>query len=257
MSEEKEPARTFSEKLRDYIPFFTSMLMIAGIGFTYYTYFYDVQKLPALLVENSMTKIDETENFYIIKMNVRIINKSKSLLEVIANQGKLYSLRCGLNTDNSSDEEFLNKIIDSVEYAQENLEFEPIEINKNIECDDRELIGFYQPTHNASWLLPEETITSEIISAVSKTFDKVSFFYRIDYGLSEENIFPKYVKETDGEVNYKIFVINEKDSTKIHQLNYEDPDDIKLIKKNIMAISATKTDLWLSNTDAVKNTLKK
>ncbi len=244
------------EKLKDLIPFFTSMLMIAGISFTYYTYFFDVQKIPQIIIENTLTKIDETQSYYIIKINIKLKNQSKSKVEIIANQSKLFASRCRLFEKNSGDVNFMRKILDSIDFDEADTELDRIDINKYMECSDKELTGYYQPMINSSWFLPDETSISEFISAVPKTFDVLNLETRVHFALGEEDIVPRYEKE-DGDINYKLYVIEEHDSTRRHELNTDDEQDKKLFLKNTVVDLSTNSQFWLSSNNAIKNSMKK
>lgn len=251
------PQKTLIEKSKDLIPFFTSMLMIAGISFTYYTYFFDVHKTPQIIIENTMNKIDETERYYIIKINIKVKNQSKSRVEIIANQSKLYALRCRLFDNKTGDVNFMTKILDSLDISETDSEINNIDINKYMECSDKELVGYYQPMINTAWFLPEETAMCEFISAVPKTFDVANLETKVHFALSEEELFPIYQKDSLGDINYKIYVIDDKDTSKKHELNMENEEDKKLVIKNTVIDLIVNSQLWLSGNNAIKNSNKK
>lgn len=238
---------SFFNKLIALLPLISSLLMLVTIAFTYYTYFYDVQKVPQLIVQIKLEKIEETANHIITKIIINVKNQSKSRVDIVANQGKFFGYNCNLiNPDSIGTDPFIKKIQDTVNgYVQKNYHGREIEIHKNIDCINENLIGFFQPFHNDIWLLPEEMFNDEIITAVPKVYDLVRFYYSINYSLKQKNITSNYVIDSSGNINYRMFFFDEKDSLKTHELDYTSEEDREILLKYEIIYTGTKSELWL------------
>jgi len=52
--------KSIFEKIKEIIPLVTPLLMFSAIAFTYFTYFFDINKTPQIIVQNTITKLHET-----------------------------------------------------------------------------------------------------------------------------------------------------------------------------------------------------
>lgn len=259
--ENRPEPRPMVDRIKDFVPFLTSMLMIAGISFTYYTYFYDVRNTPQLLFEKNITKIDETENFYIIKISVFVKNLSKRKVDIVSNQMKLYGLRCKLNYDSMAynDERFKEEMLSRYDTIQRTHQLHTLNLNKYLDCGSHEFIGFYQPIHNDSYLLPEESLSGEITAAVQKIYDMAGLEIVIWYAKDDEGLLPVFERDINGDVNYNVYVLegDGKDSTKKHQISILDDEDKSVREKKEIMLTALSTTYWLGSDNAIKNLNKK
>lgn len=235
------------EKFVSLLPLLTSLLMLATIALTYYTYFYDVQKVPQITLNIGLDKIDETQTHFIVKIAINIRNQSKSKVEVVANQGKLFGYNCSLiSGDSQSTKNFLNKVEDTIEYYEKHSPGSSMEIHRNINCIDDDLIGFFQPFHNDTWMLPDETFSDEIITSIPKGYDLVRFYFNINYCLKRKNLTSRYSPEENGDINYHIIVVDEKDSLKNRILDLGKESDKQVLLDYEIINSGIKSELWLS-----------
>ncbi|MDZ4711374.1 MAG: hypothetical protein SGI89_03505 [bacterium] len=244
MSEKEDtpkPEKTMLERIRETIPMITPMIMISGIAFTYYSYFYDIQKIPQLVSTIKIEKVQETKDFFMVKLFFRIKNQSKSRVEIIANLGKLYGYKCSMS-DTLSSSEFTKNIQDTVSQLTD----DAIEISRNFDRTDETLIGFYQPIHNSTWLQPDEIGEVDVVTAIPKKFDLAYLLYSVDYATREENLVAKYRTEANHDINYYLYKIDSNDSTKITEVKFDEEDDVNWLKEHKMARRVDKTELWLS-----------
>ncbi|MEO6695618.1 MAG: hypothetical protein ABIY50_04415 [Ignavibacteria bacterium] len=220
---EVTPKKTIFEKFRETIPLITPLLMLAAISFTYFTYFFDINKIPQVSVQNTVTKLYETDKYYIVKISLKVKNQSKTRVEVLANLGKLYGYRVSIK-DSKNDSLFIERIMDTIRRTVITNKEEPFELHRDLSYHDERLLGFYQPIHNASWMLPEQTYTNEIVAAVPKFFDIVYYYYNIDFTNDEENIFSRYKRDKNGDPEYELYTVDGNDTITLRELNIENQD---------------------------------
>ena len=254
---EEIPKKTIFEKLREIIPMVTPLLMFSAIAFTYFTYFFDISKTPQITIQNAITKLHETDEYYIIKLSLKIKNQSKTKVAIIANLGKLYGYRCTIN-ELKNDSSFIEKIIDTLQSLNRLHKAEPFELHQNLNWHDERLIGFYQPIHNASWFLPEEIYTQEIVTAIPKSIDVVYYYFNIDYTDDERDIFSRYVRDRSGDPEYQLYTVNENDTITLRDLNIENEDSV-INSVRVYKIYATGSQFvaWLNTNGTVnESTIK-
>lgn len=238
--------KTIFEKLKEIIPLVTPLLMFSAIAFTYFTYFFDINKTPQIIVQNTITKIHETDEYYIVKLSLKLKNQSKTRVEIIANLGKLYAYN-GIFSRPQNDSQFIGRIIDTTMVLNKIHIGESFELHQNLEWKNQRLIGFYQPIHNASWMLPEETLTQEIVTAVPKTFDVIYYYYTIDFSDNESGILNRYTSDEHGDPEYEIFTIDGDDTISLRKENNENFDSLNIENtRHKIYVTSSQFVAWLN-----------
>jgi hypothetical protein len=243
MSEEEEKAdKSVIERIREIIPVTTPMIAIMGIAFTYYSYFYDIQKVPQLQTIINLSKVNETENAYIVEVSIQLKNESKSRIEIIGNIGKMYCMN--VKTSDSLDSEGFRKMLsDSMRTMGQG----GFIVDAQMDRANIELSGCYQPIHLASGLQPLEKIEFAFLSAISKKYDAASFTYMIDFSTSEEGILVKYDELDGGDMTYNLYLIKGKDTTEAEKISQDMGNLEALYEKYNISRTFMGAEIWLKD----------
>lgn len=240
--EEEDKEISVFLKLKEMIPVATPFIAIMGIAFTYYSYFYDIQKTPQLQTKISLEKVSETDNAYIVNVRIQLKNESKSRLEIIGNMGRMFSMKIK-TTDSLTEKAFDKKVTDTLSYIGE----QGFRIDRDMNRYDVEATGVYQPINQSTWMQPQESFDFAFLASVSKAYDLASFGYMIDFSTSKENIMLKYSQDEQGNLIYKLYEVIDNDTTNLKEIpsNMEDAEkmyDEYKICRNIMG-----AEIWLKD----------
>lgn len=229
-------------KLKEMIPVTTPIIAIMGIAFTYYSYFYDIQKTPQLQTKVNIDKVNETENAYIVSVKVMLKNESKSRLEVVGNLGVLSSVKVK-TLDSLDDNAFDIKVRDTLSRIGQ----DGFRIDRDMRIYDIDVTGWYQPINHSTWMQPQESIEFSFLCAVSKKYDAATFSYMIDFSTSKENINLKYVQEKNGDLNYRLYLISGNDTTNMKEIPTGPGDQERLYDDYKICRNLISADVWLKS----------